>query len=73
MKCIIKNANRTTSNLTRAQVISRYVKGMTPDSYVPMIEMLLSRLDRDNGKYVWPNAKLCFTRTGEDSYTVERA
>lgn len=73
MKCIIKNANRTTSNLTRAQVIKKYVKGMTSDMYVSMIDTLLSRLDTNNGKYVWPNAMLCFTRTGEDSYTVERA
>lgn len=72
MKC---NINRNTNNLgntnlTINQVIAKYVAGHTSAFWIEIIKKTLNCLSDKGGKWIWPNAQLVFTRTG-NLYNVE--
>lgn len=71
MKCNLnRNNNLGNTNLTLNQVIAKYVAGHTPDMWVEHIKRILTKINENNGQYIWPNARLCFTRHG-NLYNVE--
>lgn len=74
MKCNPKRnlANLELTGLTLEQVLSTYVKPFTPKEYWPQCEFALKVINPTGGEWLWPNARLLFTRTGENSYSVKK-
>lgn len=69
MKCRINYSNLNV-NLTLDQVLSMYVVGRTPAEWVEICRKTLSVINPNNGEWLWPNARLVFTRHG-NLYTVK--
>lgn len=64
------NRNRSADGLTLEQVMQKYIRPYTPSNWVKNIELMLRCLKPNGGQWMWPNAALEFTRTGEDSFNI---